>query len=381
MALNFYELAKSRPVDRSVESISETLKFIGMYSTDENAVAAGLLAVSPTIYNTLRRQRYKLEPLGAGVWMCDVEYAWNALTQPDSPSDLNPADGTPPSNPTYTDDTNLGPEWGFDITAGQVHITQSLGTRYRWAASDAAATGNNLAVDATTATIVTPDTYVPDALDVGKTVLISGGVDDNQAWVTGSYKVVAVAGGQWRLNAAPAPIGTTGGLWSLVTDPAAIGSAPNYKQAIGVTRDRVEGTEIFAPKFEFTITASYFPLKLPYMRLIRKLCARTNAYPWGGFAVGEVVYLGATGQCAPGSVWRVTHKFAAGENLYAVPVSLDTDGKPAIVVPYKGAWEYLWTIYGPSVDANQLIEIPKAAYVEKVYRQGDFSLLGVGANG
>lgn len=371
MALNFYELAKSRAVDQSVDSVSELLKFIAMYSASENAVVAGLLTTAPAVYNGLRRQRYRAEPLGAGVWMCDVEYGWNALTATNSPAE---------EFPPVTDDTNLGPEFGFDITAGNVHITQSLGTRYRWKASDARATGKNLVVDATTNTIVTPDDYVVEPADVGRTVLITGQANGGTTWTTGATTIVAQGGGAWRLAASPAAIGSTGGMWALVDNPAAVGNGPDYKQAIGVTRDSVTGTDIFAPKFEFSITRSYYPLRLPFMRTIRSTCAKTNDRPWNGFATGEVIYLGATGQVAPGSVWRVTHKFAAGENLYAVPVSVNaTSGKPELVIPYKGAWEYLWAVYGPQVEANQLIEVPKAAYVERVYRAANFTVLGVGA--
>ena len=376
MALNFYELAISRTVTRAVDSASVTLKWIAMYSLDENAVATGLLAVAPLTWDSLKRYNFKLEPLGAGVWMCDVEYAFNPLTQTD----------TPGSFPTPDDSTALGPEFGFDLTAGQAHIVQSRATRYRWLpgtstttpAGDAIAAGANLTVDGTTNTLVTPDGYTPVAGDVGKILLVSGAQNDNPAWGLGGYNVTAVGGGQWTLNTSPAPVTTAGGLWTLI-NPTNLGTAPDYKQAIGVTRDRVEGTDIYDGKFEFTLTAQTYPVNLPYLRKIRAMTPTINASAWYGFNAGEVLFLGATGQCTPGNVWRVTYKFAVGQNLYAVPVSVDAaTGVPRLVVPYKGAWEYLWCAYGPDTDGKRLLEIPQAAYVEKVYRYSDFTQLGVG---
>lgn len=117
MALNFYELAQSRPVERAITSASVTLKWIAMYSTNENVVYAALLLVAPTRWDNLRRSKITLDPQGGGVWMCAVEYAWTAQTQdaPDTPP--NPDANTP-----------LGAEWSFDGAAQTVHVTQSIKT-------------------------------------------------------------------------------------------------------------------------------------------------------------------------------------------------------------------------------------------------------------
>ena len=51
-----------------------------------------------------------------------------------------------------------------------------------------------------------------------------------------------------------------------------------------------------------------------------------------------------------------------------------------IVVASKKGWEYLWVRYEDAEDdaANVLVKKPTAAYVEKVYEDGDFSVLGLG---
>jgi len=146
---------------------------------------------------------------------------------------------------------------------------------------------------------------------------------------------------------------------------------PNYQGAINVTRDRVEGTDVFAPKFEFTITVQRYPVLLPYLRLIRSLVATTNKNKWRGFEAGELIYLGMTGTCKPGEVWSLTHKFAVGTNLADFDVG-------QITVPSKKAWQFLWVTYTDAVDQALLVQKPYAAYVERVYDESDFNLIGIG---
>ena len=44
----------------------------------------------------------------------------------------------------------------------------------------------------------------------------------------------------------------------------------------------------------------------------------------------------------------------------------------------KKGWEYLWVRYADAEDQNVLVKKPIAVYVERVYEEGDFSLLGIG---
>jgi hypothetical protein len=374
MSVVLYELANSRPFERTVDSGSVTRKWIARGSDNENAIATALLLVAPKVWDTLRRTKYGAEPLGGGIWMCTVEYSWSANTadtEPEEPDDQN-------------DNTDLGPESSFDITAGTAHITQGLETQYRWRkgitsdtpAGNAVAYGTNLVVNSFSAspvsTLLTPDGYVPVMGDIGKKVYVTGGTLGALGWTQGAYPITAVGGGKWTVTGKPgAQIGTSGGSWMLA-DPNSLGTGPNYKNAIGVTRDGVEGTDIFTPKFEFTWGQQVFPVNLPYLRRLRSGVAKTNDRKWRGFATGEVLYLGATGSCGPGNVWTLAHKFAVGENLEAVQLS------PNLVVPGKKAWEYLWAAYGYDADPNVISQTPVAAYVEKVYRSVNFSSLGLG---
>jgi hypothetical protein len=44
----------------------------------------------------------------------------------------------------------------------------------------------------------------------------------------------------------------------------------------------------------------------------------------------------------------------------------------------KKGHEYLWVRYESASESNQLIKKPKFAYVNKVYKDGNFSALGIG---
>jgi hypothetical protein len=158
--------------------------------------------------------------------------------------------------------------------------------------------------------------------------------------------------------------------------PALSANAPDFKKAIGVTRDRVEGTDVFCPAMEFSLTAQVYPLLRPGVRNFRNTCAKVNDRAWQGYAAGEVIYLGCSGKCGPDKVWSLTHKFATAENLAAGDARLVVS--PDITLPSKAAWDYVWCSYGFEVNAI-LLQTPDNAYVEQVYKTADFRVLGLGA--
>ena len=358
MALNVYELARSRPLARDTGTATAALKFVALYSSDQDAVYNAVLATAPLTFDGYRRTGCRVEPQAGGVWAAEVEYSFSQLSL-DAVAAAAPDETTP-----------LGPEYtGLDITAGQVHITQSLKTTRRWQAADQAATGVNLKVHATDPLRVTPDGYTPAGADLTKKLLTAA----LPGWTAGAYSITALAGGgtDWLLDRSPAAVGTAGGRWMLVADPSAVGTAADYKQAIGVTTDTVAGTDIFAPHEEFGLVSQVGPFYLSHKRLIRSLAATVNNAPWRGFAAGELLYLGASAQCGPANVWVVNHKFAAGENLYCIPVSAD------LMIPSKLAWEYLWVTYQQGTSAGggvpAITQTPNRAFTEQVYRYSDFA--------
>jgi len=152
--------------------------------------------------------------------------------------------------------------------------------------------------------------------------------------------------------------------------------APDFKGAIGVTADSVEGTDITVPQFQFSET-HYLAAELvtwSYVVTLASLTGRVNSAPFRGFAAGEVLFLGASGSKRGEEDWEITFRFAASPNMTGLQIG-DITG-----IDKKG-WEYLWIRYEDDVDAvaNAPIKKPLAAYVEQVYQYGDFSLLGIGS--
>ena len=150
-------------------------------------------------------------------------------------------------------------------------------------------------------------------------------------------------------------------------------TAPNFKGAIGVTHDSVEGTDVTIPVYNFTET-HYIPIASvtgAYKATLFGLTGRTNNGGFKGFAAGEVLFLGASGSQRGEDDWEITFRFAASPNVSGLSVG-DISG-----INKKG-WEYLWVRYADAEDENVLVKQPIAAYVEKVYDEGNFAGLGIG---
>jgi hypothetical protein len=149
--------------------------------------------------------------------------------------------------------------------------------------------------------------------------------------------------------------------------------APDFKGAIGVATDSVEGTDITIPVYSFTET-HYIPTALvtgAYKVTLFALTGRVNQYAFKGFAPGEVLFLGASGSVRGTEDWEITFRFAASPNVTGLAV-----GDIANIA--KSGWSYLWIRYADAEDQKVLVKQPIAAYVEQVYEAGDFAGLGIG---
>lgn len=157
--------------------------------------------------------------------------------------------------------------------------------------------------------------------------------------------------------------------------------APDLLGAIGYDGKKVQGVEIVVPKLEFSITAYYRPqaVTTAFMADVARATSKVNEHPWLGFAAGEILFLGGTGQgdipLVNGQRVKpigVTFKFAASENRQNFKVG-------EITVPSKKGWEYLWVKYEKVEDAGFVFPIPVHAYVEKIYEEISFrQLFGFG---
>jgi len=173
---------------------------------------------------------------------------------------------------------------------------------------------------------------------------------------------------------------TTGGTQRITqsrgtTAYVASGTAPDFKGAIGVSKDAVEGVDIIAPVFSFQKTRTFpaYYVTNAYVKLLSDATGTINSAAFLGFAAQEVLFVGAEGrQKSPDQPWVITYHFKAGPNLTGITVG-------TISSIAKKAWQYLWVLYQDVEDtsAKYLTKRPIAAYVEDVYRQTNFSTLGV----
>lgn len=150
-------------------------------------------------------------------------------------------------------------------------------------------------------------------------------------------------------------------------------TAPNFQGAINVTPQAVEGVDITTPALKFTIVQRVAgPVSLAQIATLVGLTGAVNSLPWNGFAAGEVLFLGATGQARTRGDVEITYQFAAYPNVADMTIG-DITG-----ITKKG-WDYLWVRYKDDTDdvAKALVKVPQSVHVEQVYPYADLNTLGV----
>ena len=166
---------------------------------------------------------------------------------------------------------------------------------------------------------------------------------------------------------------------SLKTVAKVPNDAPDFNGAIEVDNEgNVNGVDVTMPVLNFTETHTMAGSRVTtsYKKSVAALTGTVNRSSFRGFAAGEVLFLGASGQkrsrkaSAP---WEITFRFAVSPNQSSLSV-----GK--LKVSNKKGWDYLWVRYADKVADNKknVIKEPVAAYVEQVYPEGDFGNLGLG---
>jgi hypothetical protein len=157
-------------------------------------------------------------------------------------------------------------------------------------------------------------------------------------------------------------------------------SAPDHKGAIGVRGDEIEGVDIVVPISSWSEThyKAVSQVTPAYHAILNGLVGRTNNSDWREYAQGEVLFMGVTGRRPqiPGAKWELTYHFAYSQNAEDLVVG-------DIVIPEKRGWDYLWVSYGGDVDSDSvpgkpsLVQRPRYAYIERTYREGNFTALGI----
>lgn len=156
-------------------------------------------------------------------------------------------------------------------------------------------------------------------------------------------------------------------------------SAPSMNGAIGVDDSSVNGVDVVVPALSWTETydVPHSYITAAYIKGVAGLTGSVNKNGFRTFAAGEVLFMGCSGQQEwdeqrGNGPWTLSFKFVASPNVTNQKIG-DITGVN------KGGHEYLWVRYEDAVSSNQLVKKPKAVYVNKVYREGDFSGLGIGS--
>lgn len=174
---------------------------------------------------------------------------------------------------------------------------------------------------------------------------------------------------------------TTGGTSRITTSLATITrvaragfTAPNYLGAINVREDRVEGTDITVPVYNFgkAITVDAATVNATFRANVYNLTGKVNSLSFQGFAAGEVLFLGASARKRGLEKWRIEYRFAASPNAAALQI-----GGTASFTVAKQGWDLLWVRFDDSLDSSRLVKIPTAAYVERVYPRADLNALAI----
>lgn len=155
---------------------------------------------------------------------------------------------------------------------------------------------------------------------------------------------------------------------------------PETQQAIGVNGDSIEGVDIIAPVFNFSEThyIADASVTTAYKLALYALTGKVNSASFRGFAAREVLFRGASGskRVAPGGAtdWEITFHFSAAPSNASLAIS------PDLTVDKEGGWDYVWVMYKDTASPMGVQKTPVAAYVERVYEEGDFSGLGIGTS-
>lgn len=139
---------------------------------------------------------------------------------------------------------------------------------------------------------------------------------------------------------------------------------PDYKGAIGVDGDNVNGTEIVIPALKITVNFRHpaAVITLAKMKQLATITGTVNSGPFLTFAAGEVLFLGAQGEEGTETETSVSYQFACSQNATGL-----TFGDVASVA--KRGWDALWIKYKDDVDTGYSVKRPEFVYVERVYEE------------
>ena len=158
--------------------------------------------------------------------------------------------------------------------------------------------------------------------------------------------------------------------------PAPSLDAPDFKNSIDVQDGKPQGVQRIIPALKINIRSkiatAHISSPIAYAKQVASLTGTTNDDTFLTFAAGELLFAGASGEVVATNP-QLTFTFLASANITGGTIG-DITG-----INKKGH-EYLWFLFDHDKDptTNMLISKPRACYVDRVYGEGDHSLLKIG---
>lgn len=164
---------------------------------------------------------------------------------------------------------------------------------------------------------------------------------------------------------------------STTSYPTSGRTAPDYKGAIEVSDGEPQGVDIAIPalKIVFNYKWPKGVLTINDAKYIASITGTTNSAAFYGFAAGELLFLGASGEIDLATPTDVQYTFAASANASSLSIGSWITGIS------KQGHQHLWVAFEDTEDtsAKKLVQRPLAAYVETLYGTADFATLGIGS--
>jgi len=142
---------------------------------------------------------------------------------------------------------------------------------------------------------------------------------------------------------------------------------------IGVSADKIEGTDIYVTKPSWSQTREIDTLSAAYVRILMDLSNTVNNAPFKFWQKDEVLFLGALARRKGQGKWTLDFKFNISRNI---DQNIDTSG--GVQSFSKPGWDYMWFSKKQSSSGSKITHEVKSVHVAPVYPRTNFALLGLG---
>lgn len=148
---------------------------------------------------------------------------------------------------------------------------------------------------------------------------------------------------------------------------------PDNKGVIGLTKDGATGVDVPVGTLTISETRKVRSITREFLNTLAEMAGTVcNTHGFWGWRQREVRFDGASGQGHATKEWTITYRYSVRPWRDDVVIS------PDITIDRVFGWDYIDVIFGNQVDEDVLLRTPAFAYVHQIYRESDFSKLGIG---